>query len=200
MIFLLVTTHPSKRLPGKNDALFHFTADWAAIAAQHCGELVTMVHIGPLPAKNLPLKWLHLDIDEGSHYDDIASAEEMLAPDPHDVFALAQVTQPLRSRHLLADAVARVRSENQPLITVQKMPARYWRLTDDFGRRPKKDEFDELVHDGSLFAWLPGQLPAIFDHTAKKSVLEIDRRWGLIDIDVAGDIPPALPALWADSL
>lgn len=200
MIYVLITTHPSRRFPGKNALLARYTLDWAAAAALYCQEEVKLVHAGPTPPDWLPPKVQHLNVLGVDHADDVRRAEQKLNPAADDVLVLAQLTQPLRHVELLQRAADLVRTTRQTVITAADQPAQAWRLTAPDGTWGPKGGAQRRVHDGTLYAWLPGRSDAIFDRTAPHVILSTGCRWALVDIDEPGDMPTSLPTLWANAL
>ncbi len=203
MIYLLITTHPSRRFPGKNDILARYTLDWAAAAALYCEEEVKIVHVGPEWPVWLPVKVQHVPTarDSGSHLADVLQAEEVLSPALGDVLVLAQLTNPLRRVSLLREVVQEVRRTGRSVITAAVQPSFEWRRTDDAGRwGDKTTACTELHHDGSLYAWSAGRTHDIFDRSFPHSVVKTGCRWALVDVDLRGDLPETLPTLWAHSL
>ena len=203
MIYLLVTTHPSRRYPGKNGLLARFTFDWAAAAALHCQEDVKIVHAGPFRPTWLPVKVEHIATpqDSGSHLADVLHAENALAPALSDVMVLAQLTQPLRHVCLLAEVVEELRRTGRSVITAAAQPSAEWRRTDAAGRwGDKTTARTELHHDGTLYAWRPGRAADIFNREFPHAVVRTGCRWALVDVDQRGDLPSTLPTLWAHAL
>lgn len=203
MIYLLITTHPSRRFPGKNARLARYTLDWAGAAALWCREDVTIVHAGPHRPVWLPPKvtHIHTDPESGSHLADVLHAEEVLAPSAGDVMVLAQLTQPLRSVHLLAEIAEELRRSGRSVITAAAQPSTEWRRTDAAGRwGDKASARIELHHDGTLYAWRPGRAADIFDREFPHAVLRTGCRWALVDVDHPDDMPECLPTLWAYAL
>lgn len=203
MIYLLITTHPSRRFPGKNAILARYTLDWAAAAALHCREEVKIVHAGPERPAWLPVKVEHIstDPDSGSHMADVLHAETALAPALSDVMVLAQLTQPLRHVCLLAEVVEELRRTGRSVITAAVQPSAEWRRTDAAGRwGDKATARTELHHDGTLYAWRPGRVADIFDRKFPHAVVRTGCRWALVDVDLREDLPATLPTLWAHAL
>ena len=203
MICLLITTHPSRRFPGKNAALARYTLDWAGAAALYCREEVKIVHAGPQRPAWLPPKvqHIHTDPDSGSHLADVLHAEEVLAPAAGDVMVLAQLTQPLRHVCLLAEVAEELRRSGLCVITAAAQPSAEWRRTDASGRwGDKATSRIELHHDGTLYAWRPGMAADIFDREFPHAVLRTGCRWALVDVDHPEDLPTCLPTLWAHAL
>jgi hypothetical protein len=200
MIYVLITTHPSTRFPGKNALLARYTLDWAAAAALYCHEKVIIVHAGPEPPAWLPPKVLHLSVPGANHADDVRLAEQMLKPAADDVLVLAQLTQPLRHVSLLQQAADMVRATRQTVITASLQPDQAWRVTAPDGTWGEKNQGCVFLHDGTLYAWQSGQSDAIFDRTAKHAGLHTGCRWAMVDIDAPGDLPASLPTLWANAL
>ncbi len=203
MIYLLVTTHPSRRYPGKNGLLARFTFDWAAAAALHCQEDVKIVHAGPFRPTWLPVKVEHIATPQnsGSHLADVLHAETALAPELSDVMVLAQLTQPLRHVCLLAEVVEALRRTGRSVITAAAQPSAEWRRTDAAGRwGDKTTARTELHHDGALYAWRPGRAADIFNREFPHAVVRTGCRWALVDVDQRGDLPSTLPTLWAHAL
>lgn len=203
MIYLLVTTHPSRRYPGKNGLLARFTFDWAAAAALHVQEDVKIVHAGPTRPAWLPVKVEHIATpqDSGSHLADVLHAETALAPALSDVMVLAQLTQPLRHVCLLAEVVEELRRTGRSVITAAAQPSAEWRRTDAAGRwGDKTTARTELHHDGTLYAWRPGRAADIFNREFPHAVVRTGCRWALVDVDQRGDLPSTLPTLWAHAL
>lgn len=203
MIYLLVTTHPSRRYPGKNGLLARYTFDWAAAAALHCQDEVKIVHAGPFRPAWLPVKVEHIATpqDSGSHLADVLHAETALAPALSDVMVLAQLTQPLRHVCLLAEVVEELRRTGRSVITAAVQPSAEWRRTDAAGRwGDKTTARTELHHDGTLYAWRPGRAADIFNREFPHAVVRTGCRWALVDVDQRGDLPSTLPTLWAHAL
>ena len=203
MIYLIVTTHPSRRYPGKNGLLARFTFDWAAAAALHVQEDVKIVHAGPTRPTWLPVKVEHISTpqDSGSHLADVLHAETALAPALSDVMVLAQLTQPLRHVCLLAEVVEELRRTGRSVITAAAQPSAEWRRTDAAGRwGDKTTARTELHHDGTLYAWRPGRAADIFNREFPHAVVRTGCRWALVDVDQRGDLPSTLPTLWAHAL
>ncbi len=200
MIYVLITTHPSTRFPGKNGLLARYTLDWAAAAALYCHEVVKIVHAGPTRPDWLPPQVLHLPVAGHSHCADVWEAEQMLKPGGDDVLVLAQLTQPLRHVELLQRAAELARTTRQTVITAAQQPAPAWRAVAPDGTWGRKNKVSRLYHDGTLYAWLPGRSAAIFDRTAPHVILSTGCRWALVDIDEPGDLPASLPTLWANAL
>lgn len=200
MIYVLITTHPSRRFPGKNALLARYTLDWAAAAALYCHEEVKIVHAGPERPDWLPPKVGHLNVLGVDHADDVRRAEQKLTPSADDVLVLAQLTQPLRQVSLLQRAADLVRTTRQTVITAADQPSPAWRAVAPDGTWGAKNKDVRRHHDGTLYAWLPGRSSAIFDRTAPHIILSTGCRWALVDIDEAGDMPTSLPTLWANAL
>lgn len=201
MIHLITSSHPSSRYPGKNDRLGRFTTDWAAIAAQYCDEPVKFYHAGPYRPIWLPLTWYHVQTDpDDDHLTAIQKAEEGATPQPDDVLVLAQLTQPLRSRWLLDEAVELCRNEKKPVISAVEHKNPSWRLVEKDGSWGSKKTIWKPFHDGRIYAWQPGQLADIFNHSAPHAVLHSGESWCLVDVDIRTDLPPGLESIWAHSL
>lgn len=203
MIYLLITTHPSRRFPGKNDILARYTLDWAAAAALYCEEDVQIVHVGPEWPAWLPVKVKHIPTapDSGSHLADVLHAEDVLTPARGDVLVLAQLTNPLRRVSLLNEVVQRVRHSGRSVITAAVQPSTAWRHTDAAGCwGDKVTACTELRHDGALYAWRPGRAADIFDRKFPHAVVRTGCRWALVDVDLREDLPATLPTLWAHAL
>lgn len=200
MIYVLLTTHPSTRFPGKNAILARYTLDWAAAAALYCHEEVKIVHAGPERPDWLPPKVLHLHVAGHSHRDDVWEAEQLLDPAEQDVLVLAQLTQPLRHVSLLQAAADLVRSSRKTVISAATQTWNAWRWAAHDGTWGPKGRADRLVHDGVLYAWKRGHSREIFDHEAPHAILSTGCRWALVDIDEPGDLPTSLPTLWANAL
>lgn len=200
MIYVLITTHPSTRFPGKNALLARYTLDWAAAAALYCHEKVIIVHAGPEPPDWLPPKVLHLNVRGANHADDVWQAEQMLNPGGDDVLVLAQLTQPLRHVSLLRQAADLVRVSRKTVISAATQPWPAWRWTAPDGTWDPKGRAERLVHDGVLYAWLPGHSREIFCHEEPHAILPTGCRWSLVDVDEPGDLPASLPTLWANAL
>lgn len=200
MIYVLITTHPSTRFPGKNAILARYTLDWAAAASLYCHEEVRIVHVGPERPAWLPPKVQHLLIHRGSHADDVWAAEQLLEPAAEDVLVLAQLTQPLRHVELLQQAADLARASRKAVISAACQPWNNWRATAADGTWDRKGVAERLVHDGVLYAWQRGQSRDMFCHDVPHAILRTGCRWCLIDIDEPGDLPTSLPTLWANAL
>lgn len=200
MIYVLITTHPSTRFPGKNALLARYTLDWAAAAALYCHEEVKIVHAGPERPDWLPPKVLHINVRGVKHADDVRQAEQMLKPAADDVLVLAQLTQPLRHVSLLQEAAEMVRDTRRTVITASLQTSQAWRVTAPDGTWGEKSKDCVFLHDGTLYAWQPGQSDAIFDRSAPHAGIHTGCSWALVDIDEPGDLPVSLPTLWANAL
>ena len=200
MIYVLITTHPSTRFPGKNAILARYTLDWAAAASLYCHEEVRIVHAGPERPAWLPPKVLHLPVAGLSHCADVWEAEKLLNPAEQDVLVLAQLTQPLRHVELLQQAADLARSSRKTVISAATQPWNAWRWTAPDGTWSPKGRAERLIHDGVLYAWQRGHSQEIFAHEEPHAILPTGCRWALVDIDEPGDLPASLPTLWANAL
>lgn len=200
MIYVLITTHPSTRFPGKNAILARYTLDWAAAASLYCHEDVTIVHAGPERPDWLPPRVPHLYVSGHSHRADVFEAEKLLNPAEKDVLVLAQLTQPLRHVELLQQAADLARSSRKSVISAANQPWNAWRWTAPDGTWSPKGRAERLVHDGVLYAWQRGHSQEIFCHEEPHAILPSGYRWALVDIDEPGDLPDSLPTLWANAL
>lgn len=200
MIYVLITTHPSTRFPGKNAILARYTLDWAAAASLYCHEEVRIVHAGPERPDWLPPKVFHLHVAGHSHCDDVWEAEKLLNPAEQDVLVLAQLTQPLRHVALLQQAADLARSSRKTVISAATQPWKAWRWTAPDGTWSPKGRAERLVHDGVLYAWQRGHSQEIFYHEEPHAILPTGCRWALVDIDEPGDLPASLTTLWANAL
>lgn len=203
MIYAVLTTKPSLRLPGKNPLLLPYTLAWLQYASLWCHEPLVIISVGEYKCPNLPPKIPHIWVVDGmGHYEKLRTA---MAAYPEasddDVCVLPQLTQPCRSKYLLARAVCHCRQSHRTVVTASVMPSQSWRYLDTQGRWRKARDGSNLVYDGYLYAWQGAKgLVDVFDPDAPHEVVHTYHRWGLIDIDSPGDIPPALGAIWAETL
>lgn len=201
MIHALVTVKPSKRFPGKNGKLWNYTFIWLLAEAAALRELVRIYLVGdageipdvPPCVRVLP----HLT---GSHRGDIEAAEADIAPAAEDVLVLAQLTEPLRERGLLPRVVNAAREQGGSAITATTAAPGTWREVTPNGawHGELRGNDSAPLHDGGLYAWLPGHAADIFNPAAPHGV--VLRNTPLVDIDEPSDLPPALPAMWAEKL
>lgn len=54
---------------------------------------------------------------------------------------------------------------------------------------------DFMNAGGQLYAWRSGHVADIFAHDAPHSIVQTEHRWGIVDINERGDIPPTLSAM-----
>lgn len=197
MIHVLVTVHPSIRFPGKNKRLAPYTIQWLLSECAYAEEEVRVYTVGAraeLPLR-LPSAWRHIATKVASHQAAVEAAEREIAPQEDDILMLVQPTQPLREHGLVERAAALLREDcHMACRTAAPMPSTGWREVNGQGDAARKHE-ENLLTDGQLYAWRPGHAADIFAPNADCGVLEIAHRWGLVDVNGAGDIPPALDAM-----
>lgn len=202
MIHVLITVKESSRFPGKNRKLAPYTILWLLKEIAYMPEPVQVYTIGErseLPLR-LPVGWRHIATDCKSHREDVEEAEQQIKPAAGDVMVLAQVTQPLREHSLLERLVHCIQSGHTSCVTAAERPAVAWRSVNNSGMWGHKQSTTRLEVDGQLYAWKPGHAAAIFNPQARHTVVPSCHRWGLVDIDSAEDMPPALPAMVAELL
>lgn len=197
MIHVLVTVHPSVRLPGKNKRLAPYTIQWLLSECAYAEEEVRVYTVGAraeLPLR-LPCAWQHIATKVSSHQAAVEAAERIISPQAEDILMLVQLTQPLREHGLLERAAAMLREGGHNACrTAAPMPSTAWRAVNGQGDAASKQE-EEMLIDGQLYAWRPGHAADIFAAEADCAVLENAHRWGLVDVNREGDIPPALDAM-----
>lgn len=199
MIHILITVKKSKRFPGKNRLLAPYTIAWILNETAYMEEQVQVYTVGErseLPLR-LPVGWRHIRTACRNHKEDVETAESRIAPNAEDVMLLLQLTQPLREHGLLERAVHCIRAGHECCVSAAELPDNKWRLVDDNGSWSKKELGTQLLADGQLYAWRPGHSADIFNPQARHMVILSKHRWGLIDIDVADDMPPALDMMVA---
>ena len=202
MIHVLITVKESTRFPGKNRKLAPYTILWLLNEMAYSEEPVRVYTVGDrseLPFR-LPQGWTHLRTDASGHCEDIKYAESIIAPAEQDVMVLAQVTQPLREHGLLERVVRAIRRGASSCITAKELKSQSWRALEIGGKWSEKETVSELVTDGCLYAWRPGHSADIFKPDAEHAVVKSHLSWGLVDVDTASDIPPALKAMAAELL
>lgn len=221
MIHVLITVKESVRFPGKNRLLWGYTQAWLAQEMQGILEDVRVWVVGEVgPFRDLiPARWHMLSFHDGDHgrVQALAEAEilKLCADEEADgvepVFVLCQLTNPLRRRGLLGDAVASARAAGAA-VSYSLAPCLEWReaavrlepASDDESRLAGR-AFCEVAHglpgcvavlDGCIFAWTRGRC-------------EDSRRFGggatrvfnlqgaLCDIDRRLDLPGGLELEWA---
>lgn len=197
MIHVLITVHPSIRFPGKNKQLAPYTIQWLLSECAYAEEEVCVYMVGAraeLPLR-LPSAWRHIPTQTPDHQTAVEIAERSIAPQEDDLMVLVQLTQPVREQGLLERAAAMLREGDYTACrTAARMPKAAWREVAEQRDAVAKHE-DLLMEDGQLYAWKPGHAAAVFAPDASCALLETAHRWGLVDVNVAGDIPPALSAM-----
>lgn len=200
MIHVLVTVKPSDRCPGKNRLLWPYTYIWLLGEAAAMAEPVQIYVVGhAAEVPPLPRAVRYLCVIRDEHSDVVELAEREIAPAAGDVLVLAQLTQPLREKGLLARVAAAARDTGKSVVTATSAPVPDWRMTDADGcwRRVRFDRRRPMM-DGALYAWHPGRALDIFDPGEEHTVVQRDCPPLMVDVDTAADIPPALPAMWAE--
>lgn len=202
MIHVLITSKESRRFPGKNGSLWEYTAAWLAAECMSSAEPVRVWFAGAVPeGAKVPAGWRVLDVHAADHHElQQAMEDAVLAECGRDgapVFVLAQLTQPLRRRGLLADVVYVCRAFGAAgTYCVGRLDE--WRVVSCRGWGKPRDGVCRLM-DGALFAWRPGRLedswrPGV-PYTRRGMVANY--RGPVVDVDAPGDLPPALDAMWA---
>lgn len=197
MIHVLITVKPSTRYPGKNARLAGYTVAWLAWEILHTEEAVQVYTVGArqeLP-RDLPPGWHHIGCSTGSHRGDIEHAEAQIVTAPGDVMILAQLTQPLRRRGLLAD-VAEMARWHGCAVTACDFRRDEWRALSYSGAWNAHKGGREVLHDGALYGWQPGKVGMVFDATSDHGVV-LNYAGAPVDIDTPGDEPLALSAHFA---
>jgi len=201
MIHILISVHPSRRLPGKNAALWPCTRAWLAQELLYLREPARVWAVGAPSelGEPLPPAWRAIPCATGSHLGDLQLAERAIAPAADDVCVQPLLTQPLRRRHLLADMAAAAR-ERGSAVSCVRTRCEPWRVLAGNGAWGCLAAADAAARpallDGACYAWLPGRLADIFDPAAPHA--RVANFCGpLVDVDEAEDAPPWLPAAFA---
>lgn len=203
MIHVFVTAHASRRFPGKNRLLAPYSIVWLLNEAAYMEEPVQVYTVGDraeFPFR-LPAAWRHVKSRLESHRAALELAEAEAHPAEGDVCALVQLTQPLREHGLLERAVSVVRRGGYAsCITASPAPREDWRCLDAQGGFGRKVHEPVRLADGQLYAWQPGHVADIFSPEARHGVVITEHRWGVVDINEPGDMPPALAAMAGELL
>ena len=203
MIHVFITAHASRRFPGKNRLLAPYSIIWLLNEVAYIEEAVQVYTVGDraeFPFR-LPAAWLHIKTRVESHKDALEQAEKTATPAPDDVCVLVQLTQPLREHGLLERAVSIMRHGAHPsCISVSDAPRNDWRSVDTEGRFGSKTHDAVFAADGQLYAWRAGHVADIFTPDAPHCIVRTEHRWGIVDINERGDIPPALNAMAGELL
>ena len=202
MIHVLITVKESVRFPGKNRKLAPYTITWLLTEIAYCTEIVKVYTVGKrseLPLR-LPIAWEHIPTSCNSHMEDVKIAEDYIQPAPEDVVLLVQMTQPIREHGLLEQVVSCIRSGNTCCITATERPMGNWRALNNNGSWGQGAKEKRLFADGKLYAWRPGCSEEIFNPQARHMVVLSQQRWGIVDIDEPGDIPPGFLSMAAELL
>ena len=199
MIHVLITVKESSRFPGKNRRLAPYTISWLLLEMAYISEQVRVYTVGErseLPLR-LPVGWTHIHTDCRNQQNDVEAAERYIKPASDDVMVLVQVTQPLREHGLLERAVHCIRAGHSCCTTAAHCPSSDWRRVNNNGSWGKKDSSVQLITDGQLYAWKPGHIAEVFTPSARHMIILTKHRWGVVDIDELGDIPPGMDAMAA---
>lgn len=200
MLHVLLTVKPSRRFPGKNRLLWPYTYLWLLAEAAAMEEAVQLYVVGeageaPQP---LPRGVRYLPIEQESHRRKVALAEEAIAPAADDVLVLAQLTQPLRERGLLSRVAEMCRRSGQATVTATAAETGAWRALGAEGAWTQTRRPATALMDGALYAWQRGHAGDIFTATAPHAVVLRTRSTYVVDVDTPADLPPGLPAAWAE--
>lgn len=204
MLHILLTVHPSTRLPGKNAALWPYTRAWLAQELLYLPEPARVWAVGTPSelGEPLPPAWRVIPCAAGSHMGDLQQAERAIAPAADDVCVLPQITQPLRRRHLLSD-MAEAARECGSAVSCIRTRCEPWRMLADSGAWGSHAAADAAARpallDGACYAWLPGRVADIFDPAAPHARV-INYDGPLVDVDEAADVPSWLASAFADLL
>lgn len=201
MLHVLLTVKPSRRFPGKNRLLWPYTYLWLlaeAAAMEEAVQLYVVGEAGEVP-QPLPRGVRYLPIEQESHRRKVALAEEAIAPAADDVLVLAQLTQPLRERGLLSRVAEMCRRSGQATVTATAADTHDWRVLTFEGEWSRRtDDVPCRLLDGALYAWQRGHAGDIFTAAAPHAVVLRTRSTYVVDVDTPADLPPGLPAAWAE--
>lgn len=197
MIHILICNKPSTRFPGKNELLFDYTYLWLLREARELNEEFCVYTVGKRLNVTVPRGWRHIDTPCNNHHEDIKLAMEAIEADAFDAYALPQLTQPLRRRGLLIEAVDLMREYGLPVISASRETVKDWRKIDVMGKWGERgNDAIRLMYDGALYVWSNDTFGSVFDNTAPHSV--IANADAVVDIDYEDDMPPNLNRMWAD--
>ena len=202
MIHVFITAHPSRRYPGKNRRLAPYTILWLLNEMAYLEEPVRVYTVGlrsEFPFR-LPIAWKHIATREASHQAALEVAEKAARAAAGDILMLLQLTQPLREHGLMERAAALMRRGFRSCITAADMPECAWRAVTESGQFTNKAHASRVLADGHLYAWKPGNLADIFNPAAPHGIIRTSHRWGMVDVNERGDVPPALDAMAGELL
>lgn len=173
MVHIHITVQESGRFPGKNDLLWEYTRVWLAnelMELEEPYEVIVTVRGAGLDARKVPGAWNVLVV-EGvpyTHEGDLRTACRTAGRVGAHV--LLQLTQPLRRRGLLADALQALRGHRDATV----MSACGGQMA------------------GALYAWY-GDPRCVF---ARENPYYVDNIGHKVDIDRPSDVPPDLDIQW----
>lgn len=190
---IITDAKESERFPGKNQILLGHTVDWLAGEADDTMEFWYVSREDEIfPEGRIDLGNCHiLFAPKNKKYDDHKSllewAEAEIDGKPNDKYVLLQLTQPVRRKGLLQDALGASTKDNVVVSYVQWVDE-HWRIVDKgtleyIGGRDK--EKPHRLFDGSIYVWQNGA-GKIFDLPNQKKawvangtmpVCDIDRPW-----------------------
>lgn len=197
MIHVLICNKPSTRFPGKNELLFDYTYIWLLGELSLIDEECSVYTVGKRLNVDTPRAWTHINTPCNNHHEDIRMAMEAINADDSDVYVLPQLTQPLRRRGLLSEAIDKMREFGLPVISASRSRIDEWRELDMLGRWKKQDASGKrLIYDGALYVWNNKNFKHVFDNSSPHTIVEnVDC---VVDIDYKEDIPANLNKMWAD--
>lgn len=162
-------------------------------------QVYTVGKRSELPLR-LPTGWNHIRTTTHNHQADVEYAEKQINPSENDVMVLVQITQPLREHGLLERAMLTIHQGSPCCVTATECASDSWRMMDIDGCWGAQRAEKGMAMDGQLYAWKPGHVADVFNPQTRHDVVLTNHRWGIVDVDVFEDIPPALPSMAADLL
>lgn len=190
MLHILITVKPSERCPGKNKALAELTYKWLKEEIKNIKEPFKIYTVGyKSEVAECLSSCTHVECATGSHCSDIKFAESIIKANPDtDIFILLQLTNPVRRKNLLKDAVEKVRNTGKSTVSCCITYENKWRVLDEKGRWSKiKPSNTSRMIDGALYAWLPSNADTIFDAAAEHSIVD-NIHGSYIDVDFNDDM------------
>lgn len=190
---IITNAKQSERFPGKNEILLDYTIDWLIEEADDTMEFWYISREDEVfPEGRIDLNNCHiLFAPENKKYDDHKSllewAEIEINGGKNDKFVLLQLTQPVRRKGLLQEALE-VSTKDNVVVSYSEWTNEHWRTVDKGTLEFIDDRDKESSHkyyDGAIYVW-QNDVKKIFDlpnqnkvwvKNGTMPVCDIDRPW-----------------------
>lgn len=164
---IITDAKESKRFPGKNQILSHYTLNWASEEAYDDAHFWYVFREDEEFKGRIDMNNCHiLFAPENKKYDDHKTLLEWIYEQINDKagkYVLLQLTQPVRRYGLLKETIDNI-GDGKVVLSYVTWPDNKWRMVDD-GTLEYMEQRDDIPHkffDGAVYGW-QGKPDKIFD-------------------------------------